>query len=166
MESIIDIRKDVFFPKFKKRFIAFLPKNYQDDEMFDLCWNWTGCRNDNNYGLIGYRGERCYAHRMSYIIFKGPIALNKIIRHTCDNRHCVNPNHLILGTKYDNSIDSVKRNRQGHQKLNEEAVKVIKWMLKYKNKYGLASKLARLYGVSANAIYEIKKGRCWTWIKI
>ena len=66
----------------------------------------------------------------------------------------------------DNSVDMVKRNRQGAQKLNEEAVKVIKWMLKYKPRRGLAIKLAELYNVLPNTISQIKCNQRWAWIKV
>ena len=51
-------------------------------------------------------------------------------------------------------------------KLNEEAVKVIKWFLEYRPKRGLASKLARLHHVSPSIIHNIKKGYLWGWIEI
>jgi hypothetical protein len=60
----------------------------------------------------------------------------------------------------------IERNRGGCQKLNSEAVKVIKWMLKYKPKRGLAVKLASLYGISPSVIYRIKKGYSWRYIKV
>jgi hypothetical protein len=60
----------------------------------------------------------------------------------------------------------VKRNRHGSQKLNEECIKVIKWMLKHKPKHGLASKLAQLYGITPQAIYDIKKENTWSWVKV
>jgi hypothetical protein len=86
--------------------------------------------------------------------------------HTCDNPCCVNPNHLILGTNQDNIIDSVNKNRWHTAKLNTEAVKVIKWMLKYKPERGLASKLARLHGVGRSVISSIQNKKIWTSVKV
>ncbi len=162
-----DIRTYKMFPEFKNKFLSYLPKNYKDPSMKDQCWEWSGAKRGNNYGEISYGGHNSYqAHRISYIIFNGLIPYSKIVRHTCDNPQCVNPKHLIIGSKYDNSIDMVKRNRQGAQKLNEEAVKVIKWMLKYKSKRGLAIKLAELYNVLPNTISKIKRNECWAYIKV
>ena len=100
------------------------------------------------------------------MIYNGFIPQGKIIMHTCDNPRCVNPKHLILGTQLDNLSDMAKRNRHGMSKLNPEAVKVIKWMLKYKNYHGLASKLARLHDVTPYAIADIKRNKSWAWVKI
>ena len=154
------------FPTFKRNFLARLPKNYLDPKMQNKCWLWRGGRTNNNYGGIRYGDKNYYAHRISYFIFKGEIPYGKIIRHTCDNRKCVNPKHLILGSYYNNSLDMVKRGRQSRQKLNTEAVKVIKWMLKYKYEENLIKKLATLYKVSESCIYDIKSNRKWTWVEV
>lgn len=166
MNHHVDIREFKSFPRFKKLFLSFFPENYQDESMIDSCWHWEGNISSSAYGRIHYGGDSYLAHKMSYIIFKDYIISDQIIRHTCDNRLCVNPKHLILGSHSDNSIDSVKRNRQGHQKLNEECVKVIKWMLKYYPEKGLAVKLARLHNVGRGTIHKIKFGKTWSWIKV
>lgn len=58
------------------------------------------------------RGVRLRAHRFIYETLIGPIPDGKVVRHQCDNRACINPEHLLLGTSYDNSQDMVSRNRQ------------------------------------------------------
>lgn len=103
---------------------------------------------------------------MSYIIFNGIVPPNIVIRHKCNNPRCVNPKHLLLGNQSDNERDKLKAGNHPQQKLNEEAVKVIKWMLKYKNYWGLAAKLARLHHVSSNTISGIKKGNYWWWVTV
>lgn len=162
----VDIRTFSGFPKFKKRFLSYLPSKYK--EMEDQCWNWLGSKNSSTgYGRLGWgKKDRYDAHKISYLIFKGQIPLNTIVRHTCDNRICVNPNHLIIGTHYDNSVDSVKRGRQGHQKLNEECVKVIRWMVKNNFNPGLIQKLADVHNVTRQTINDIIKNRSWTWVQI
>ena len=166
MNYQFDIKNFKSFPEFKEKFLSYLPKNYQNENMLDSCWNYEGVIDAHGYGRI-YYGDKSYkAHKVSYMIFNGLINHDQIVRHTCDNPKCVNPKHLIIGTMYDNSIDSVKRNRQGHQKLNTEAVKVIKWMLKYKPEKGLAIKLAKLYNVTSANISMIKIGKSWSWIKV
>lgn len=80
------------------------------------CWEWTGPVNDDGYGLIEctVNGKRIRdrAHRVSYRMFVGPIPDEVIVRHTCDNRPCCQPQHFLLGTRTDNSNDKVERNRQ------------------------------------------------------
>lgn len=162
---LVDIREFKSFPIIKKRFLAKFPKNYKEESMIDSCWNWEGAKS-NKYGEIWYGSERYRAHRMSYIVFKNPIRSDQLVRHTCDNPLCVNPKHLILGNQQANMRDCVERTRQGSQKLNEEAVKVIKWMLKYKPKRGLATKLASLHNVTIGTISNIKTERIWPWVKV
>jgi hypothetical protein len=134
--------------------------------MIDSCWNWEGTISSTHCGLISYGGFTYTAARMSYLTFNGPVRSDQVVRHTCDNRICVNPKHLILGSYSDNSRDMIERNRGGCQKLNEECVKVIKWMLKYKPKRGLSAKLARLHKVDERVIAHIKAGNSWSWVKV
>lgn len=162
----VDIRKFKGFTAFKDRFLSKVPKEYFTKEYDNKCWDWMGCKNNGNYGLIWW-GERSYkAHRISYIIFNDIIPYNKVIRHKCDNNSCINPKHLVIGTQSDNSIDMVKRNPRSNIYLNEEAVKVIKWMLKYNNYYGLTKKLAKLYNVNQATISMIKNNKRWSWITV
>ena len=58
------------------------------------------------------RGIRLRAHRFIYETLIGEIPAGKVVRHSCDNRACINPEHLLLGTSYDNSQDMISRNRQ------------------------------------------------------
>lgn len=61
------------------------------------CWEWTLRTNNKGYGLIRISGENqisTYAHRVSYVVFKGPVPDGKQIDHLCRNRICVNPDHL------------------------------------------------------------------------
>lgn len=77
----------------------------------DSCWNWIGGISPSGYGRfsIGLRGH--FAHRKSYEINIGRIPNNLCILHKCDNRHCVRPDHLFLGTRLDNARDMVNKGR-------------------------------------------------------
>lgn len=153
------------FSAFKTKFLSYFPTDAFKEENKDNCWIYKGGKTSAGYGKI-YWNTSYLAHRLSYIIFNGPIDYGLIVRHTCDNPACVNPKHLVLGNYQDNSSDMAKRHRQGSQKLNSEAVKVIKWFLKYKNHYGLVRKLARLYNVSPDQISRINNNKHWSWIKV
>lgn len=61
-----------------------------------------------------------YAHRLSYELYNGRISKGKIILHKCDNRSCVNPNHLSLGSHKDNSDEKILRER--HITTNERTI--------------------------------------------
>jgi hypothetical protein len=71
------------------------------------CWTWNRARiGKDGYGVCRGKG----AHRVSYVLFKGPIPRGQLVRHKCDNPPCVNPDHLELGTARENAIDaSVRR---------------------------------------------------------
>lgn len=78
------------------------------------CWEWTGKRNSQGYGLIRLdrsTGQMAMAHRVSYEVYVGSISDGLIVRHDCDNPPCVNPAHLRLGTRQDNIEDMVRRRR-------------------------------------------------------
>ncbi len=81
------------------------------------CWNWTGATINTGYGSICHDGKHCLAHRASWQIHKGEIPGKLLVLHRCDNRLCVNPAHLFLGTKKDNAIDMVKKGRNSNERL-------------------------------------------------
>jgi hypothetical protein len=73
------------------------------------CWIWTGAKRPAGYGIY-YHGGESLAHRYAYLITYGS-PKGSVVRHTCDNRPCVRPDHLILGTHADNVADTISRGR-------------------------------------------------------
>lgn len=82
------------------------------------CWEWTGTRNENGYGLGGMKfsggGREALAHRTAWTLVHGPIPENSCVLHACDNPLCVNPSHLSLGSQRDNMLDMRAKGRGWH----------------------------------------------------
>ena len=79
------------------------------------CWEWTAGLDGKGYGAFAVKGRMVQAHKYSYSLFKGSIPDGLFVLHSCDNRKCVNPKHLSLGTNADNVHDMLSKGRQNHQ---------------------------------------------------
>src|SRR5882724_3668776 len=89
------------------------------------CWQWQGCCGSHGYGMMSVGGKRFCVHRLSYQVFVGPIPVGMFICHTCDDRKCINWEHLFDGTGKDNSDDMVAKGRgrlDNNAKLSSEQV--------------------------------------------
>jgi hypothetical protein len=75
------------------------------------CWLWTAGARGVGYGAIKVAGKVMDAHRASYQAFIGQIPTGMLVMHACDDRRCVNPQHLQLGTYKANHSDAVQKGR-------------------------------------------------------
>jgi hypothetical protein len=126
------------------------------------CWVWVGLTNSSGYGRIfKSRYRSLIAHRLSWEIKMGKIPTGMCVLHKCDNRLCVNPRHLFLGTRGDNAADMVRKNRtakgEGHSqsKLSEKEV------LEIRKRKDQSKALAKRFAVSIGTINEIRRRATW-----
>lgn len=109
--STIEVTKEL---KDRIRFLSRIDIKGEDE-----CWLWQGTIHKGGYGELSINNKNLKTHRMSWEFFRGEIPPELEVCHTCDVRHCCNPNHLWLGTHKENMED--RRNKGNHrEELNGE----------------------------------------------
>ena len=132
------------------------------------CWEWQASKSDTGYGCF-YDRRAYHAHRYSWTLTNGPIPPGLLVLHRCDNRGCVNPAHLFLGSHRDNSADMVGKGRNhthdtagehhGAAKLTDEAVREIR------TSPLTGRALAAKFGVSESAVSLVRRGLAWRHVE-
>lgn len=160
----IELSEDV-----KKRFWDKVDK-HGDDE----CWEWQASTKAG-YGRIKIKGHHILAHRISWTIFFGEISDGMFVCHHCDNRLCVNPNHLFLGTQSDNMKDAYDKGRclipkntpgqfksgedHSRSKLTQAEVDEIR---RLRSDEGLTLRvIANMFNVDHSLVWQITKNKAW-----
>lgn len=143
----------------KKRFWSKANKQGPDD-----CWEWSGYKT-YGYGMLRIgRHRHIRAHRLSWILHFGNIPQGLDVCHKCDNRKCVNPNHLFVGTRKDNMQDAINKGRFIHgekccgAKLTDEKVREMRRLRLIGQSY---RSLALKYGVSRQTATDAIVGVAW-----
>ena len=129
------------------------------------CWWWTAGVGSHGYGSFHADGSPVLAHRWSYVHHHGLIPPDMDVRHSCDNRRCVNPAHLSLGSRKQNMEDAVARGRiargerSGLAVLTDEVVRQIRSMT------GSNQAIANQFRVSRETIRRVRRGTHWTHVE-
>lgn len=133
------------------------------------CWEWVGAKKDPSSSVL-YGHYRCalfpgetMAHRVSHLLFVGPIPDGLNILHSCDFGLCVNPDHGTPGTQKENIADGIKKGRwnrcgefNGRAKLTLAQVRELRSRTQVNH-----TQAARQLGVSPTLIDKIMSGTAW-----
>lgn len=149
-------KKFNFVPNIYNRFISRVNiTDFKDNS----CWNWKGGSKGNGYGSFNFKGKALPAHRAAYLLFVNSEIHEKMdICHSCDNRMCVNPDHLFQGTRKDNMVDMKSKGRGsgGYRKhIKESQVQEIKQRL---NAGHQPRKISISMDINYSTITSIKRG--------
>jgi hypothetical protein len=132
------------------------------------CWEWkAGLRKDGyaQFRMGGAKGTMLKAHRVAYELTHNASPGDLYVCHSCDNRKCVNPNHLFLGTDEDNKQDMMNKGRQskgekqGRHKLSLDQVILIRQLSA--NEGISNAQLGRQFGVTKGAIRAVIVRDSW-----
>ncbi len=147
----------------KERFWHKVDKGEDSD-----CWEWLAYIGTSGYGR--FRSEHGdLAHRYSYAIHNNinKDFKSKLVLHSCDNRKCVNPNHLSLGSHQDNSNDAKSRNRFPKERVNSRGEKSCRSKLTEKQVIGIYQAIgtykdiAAQYKTNVSSVADIRCERRW-----
>ena len=128
------------------------------------CWTWNGCKTHDGYGRYDSKTK---AHRASWMLEHGSIPAGMHVLHKCDNRSCVRPSHLFLGSHQENMKDrdikgrGIRGEKVGIARFNENTIR----MLRIAGEALPAYKIARAIGCSASTIHYILANRTWKHVQ-
>lgn len=128
------------------------------------CWHWTAALSATGYGNYRENYKQYGAHRYAYIDAYGDPGQGVLVRHKCDNRRCVNPNHLETGSYADNNRDTVVRGRSLTGERNHAAKLTEQDVIEMRKRAAAGESngvLTDEFGVSRGAVDHAVSGRSW-----
>jgi hypothetical protein len=122
------------------------------------CWRWLGSFYPGGYGKVHVNRVAFGAHVIMYRLFHPEADTYLSVLHTCDNKWCVNPKHLFLGTHSENMRDMQLKGRGNTTKVAPNTVKKIR-------ESPLSCRAAgRKFGLSKAQISKIRNHKCWDYV--
>ncbi len=131
------------------------------------CWNWNAGVVSSGYGVICIKYLNYCAHRISYYIHYKKDPGELLVCHECNNKLCVNPQHLFLGTQQDNvqhafdtGIVIHKGNLHPNARFRDSHSHEIRKLADTMSQ----GKIAKLFNVSPSAIWQILTRKTWSHV--
>lgn len=134
-------------------------------EKTDNCWHWTGPYNHKGYGAFFANGEHWRAHRLAWTFANGEIPDGMHVMHTCDNRKCVNPAHLRVGTPMENEHDKISKGRNCRGERVNGAVLTEAIVRQIRSSNRSDKDWADELGVHATTVRNARIGKKWAHVK-
>lgn len=149
------------------RYVPFEHRFWSQVRKGDGCWEWTGRNRLHGYGRIKRRQVGLLAHRASWELHYGSLDPDACVLHRCDNRLCVRPDHLFIGTRTDNNADMVAKGRNSgapgerspNAKLRERDVREIRIRRAVSGESFAV--IANDYGVTPVQVRNVVRRRAW-----
>lgn len=131
------------------------------------CWLYMSPPLPDGYGQFKVKRKTLRAHRFSYELYVSPIPAGMVVCHKCDNRMCVNPSHLFVGTVQDNEDDKRSKNRQAkgeHHGKSRMTVDKVRSLRKRRSEGASYDVLAAEFGIERTTVAQIVKRKTWTHV--
>lgn len=125
------------------------------------CWEWMGARFSTGYGAFKVGRQMRKAHRVMWTLEHGEIPPGSLVLHTCDNRGCVRPEHLYLGSHGENMRDRNERGRSARGERDGLAKLTTSAVVALRAPGAPVLDLAARFGVAEATAYQARRGRTW-----
>jgi predicted XRE-type DNA-binding protein len=120
------------------------------------CHEWRSTLHRGGYGKFWFNGKQSPAHRVAWELLVGEIPEGSWVLHKCDNRKCVNPEHLYLGDAKQNKLDTIERcDWYGNMQVSFDTIKEIR--ARYENGGVTQQQLADEYGIHQTQVSRLVK---------
>lgn len=153
--------------KFKKIFGTVTERFWARITKTDNCWTWNGATDTSGYGLLEVENKTRAVHRLSWELHYGSIPNGLGVFHKCDNRICIRPSHLFIGTARDNVADRDRKGRQAIGKRNARTKLMPTQIRQIRELFvkGVSySALGRKFSVDAKTIWCVINGKSWKYV--